>query len=349
VRSTLRLAALAMLAMGLGLSIGLVPASAGGAERAGDRITLVFVGDGYTRAQLPLYHRQVERVWRALSAIEPFHRYRGLFRIRRIDVVSQRSGLRSGSPLGMRFGCEGLDRLLCADPNAVRRYAESVPGPRYVIALANSKTYGGEGGDDGITTLSAGGPQALQVAQHEFGHTVGGLGDEYGSAPDDAGYPNLSTVDAATMRAEHVKWWRWLGAADPTGGRVGAYRGANGLYRPTRDSVMRDLGEPYNLPSREAIIERLYRQASPVSGASPAEGSVSGRPRLTVRPAVPGARVDWTVNGHRAGTGDSLSTARLPRGGTVSATVRDTTPWVRDEGFRDRYMTSTLHWTLTGG
>ncbi|WP_051940113.1 M64 family metallopeptidase [Phaeacidiphilus oryzae] len=345
-RRTLGSAAVALV---LGLLLGcLVPASAGGAERAGNRISLVFVGDGYTRSELPLYRRQVRAVWAALSSIEPFHRYRRLFRIRRIDVVSPRPGLRSGSPLGMRFGCEGMARLLCADTDAVDRYADTVPGPRYVIALANSRIYGGEGGDDGITTLSAGGPQALQVVQHEFGHTLGGLGDEYDTAPAEDDYPNVSTANAGQMRREHVKWWRWLGAADPSGGRVGAYRSGNGLYRPTRDSVMRDLGHPYNLPSREAIIERLYRQVSPVDAAWPAEGTVTGRPLLRVRPAVPDARVVWRVDGRWAGTGDLLPTGRLPRGGTVTATVRDTTPWVRDEGFRARYMTRTLRWTLAG-
>lgn len=33
---------------------------------------------------------------------------------------------------------------------------------------------------------------------------------------------------------------------------------------------------------------------------------------------------------------------------TVTATVRDTTDWVRDEAFRDQHMTRSANWVLTG-
>jgi len=328
----------------------------GGVERGGNRITLVFVGDGYTAAQLPLFHRQAAAVWRALLSIQPLARYRAFFRMRVVDVVSPHPGLGPGSPLGMRFGCDGLGRLLCADDAAVRqavaRAPGAVPGPRYVIALADSRRYGGEGGGAGITTLSAGGPDALQVAQHEIGHSIGGLGDEYDTAPGgDDHYPDLSRLDARRMRAARVKWWRWLGAADPTGGTVGAYRSANGLYRPTRDSVMRSLGGTFNLPSREAIIEALYRQVSPVDRAAPAPGTVPAGAALSVRPLGP-AGVHWAVDGRpvagraRRGGTSTLSTRGLAPGTVVTATVRDDTPWVRDETFRRAEMTRVLRWTV---
>lgn len=50
--------------------------------------------------------------------------------------------------------------------------------------------------------------------------------------------------------------------------------------------------------------------------------------------------------------GGALDTAQLNlapgRTATVTATVRDTTDWVRDEAFRDRYMTRSVSWTVTG-
>ncbi|MFC1417680.1 M64 family metallopeptidase [Streptacidiphilus cavernicola] len=326
---------------------------------AADRITLVLLGDGYTAAELPRFHAQAAAAWTALTSVEPFRTYQHFFDVRRVDVVSARPGLRSGSPLGMHFGCDGLSRLLCADDGAVDRLAGGSGGPQYTIALANSSQYGGEGGT-GTTTLAAGSPDAGRIIQHEMGHTVGGLGDEYDAAPADADYPNLASVSAAQMRASQQKWWRWLGAADPTGGTVGAYRSANGLYRPTRDSIMRTLGGVYNLPSREAIIESVYRQVRPVDRTVPAAGPVDGQPVLRVFP-VPLAgprqlRVSWTVDGRRAPygavRGDSLDTGRLGLApgsrSTVSATVEDTTPWVRDEAFRQSRMTETVSWTLGG-
>ncbi|MFJ4676774.1 M64 family metallopeptidase [Kitasatospora sp. NPDC088783] len=335
---------------------------------AANRITLVLLGDGYTSAQQQLFHEQADRAWRALLEIEPFRTYQGFFNIRRVDVVSPVAGIAEtestgkdpATPLGMHFWCEGTARLLCADEDATARWAGQGGGPQYLIALANSTEYGGAGGT-GVTTLSGGSPDAGRIIQHEIGHTVGALGDEYDSAPNDPDYPNLATVDAEEMLREKTKWWHWLGAESPDGGGViGTYRSSNGLYRPTADSVMRTLGSTYNLPSREAIIEQLYRRVKPADEPEPASGPVSGRPKLHVRPlALTGPRqlrISWTLDGKPVdpstadGTWLDTGELALEPGGrhTVTATVRDTTDWVRDEGFRERYMTRTESWTLTG-
>ncbi|MFC9328386.1 M64 family metallopeptidase [Kitasatospora sp. NPDC057015] len=333
-----------------------------------DRITLVLLGDGYTADEQELFREQADRAWKALMEIEPFRSYQGFFNIRRVEVVSPVSGIvesdshdhRSETPLGMHFWCDGTARLLCADEGATARLAGDGEGPQYLIALANSTEYGGAGGT-GVTTLAGGSPDAGRIIQHEIGHTVGDLGDEYDSAPDDADYPNLATENADEMRRKQVKWWRWLGAQSPDGGgTVGAYRSANGIYRPTPDSVMRTLGGTYNLPSREAIIEQIYRRVGPTDSPVPPAGEVGGRPRLEVRPLpLAGARqlqVEWKVDGVPVrpppadpGTLDTAALDLAPgREATVTAVVRDTTDWVRDEAFRDRYMTRTVTWTLKG-
>lgn len=338
-------------------------------RRSGDpanRITLVLLGDGYTESQQGLFDDQADRAWHSLMDIEPFRTYQGFFNIRRVDVVSPVSGIAehdangrsAGTPLGMHFSCEGTARLLCADESSTARYAGQGEGPQFLIALANSTEYGGAGGT-GVTTLAGGSPDAGRIIQHEMGHTVGDLGDEYDSAPNDVGFPNLSSVDAETMRRTRVKWWRWLGAKSPDGGgTVDAYRSANGVYRPTMDSVMRTLGSSYNLPSREAIIEQIYRRVRPTDAPTPAAGAVSGRPVLQVHPLeLTGAQqlqVQWRVDGAvvQPEAPDWLDTAALSiapgRKVTVTATVRDTTDWVRDEEFRDRWMTRSVSWTVTG-
>lgn len=340
-------------------------------RRTGDpanRITLVLLGDGYTAGQQDLFRQQADQSWHSLMEIEPFRTYQGFFNIRRVEVVSPVSGIaegdskgrKPGTPLGMHFWCEGTARLLCADEAATARYAGTGEGPQYLIALANSTEYGGAGGT-GVTTLSGGSADAGRIIQHEIGHTVGDLGDEYDSAPNDADYPNLSTQGADVMLRDHLKWWRWLGAQSPDGGGpVGAYRSANGIYRPTDDSVMRTLGGSYNLPSREAIIEQIYRRVSPTDGASPVPGDVLGRPRLAVHPLpLSGPRqlaVDWKVDGQPVEPQsedrswyDPGDLALAPgQKVTVTATVRDTTDWVRDEAFRDQHMTRTVRWVLKG-
>ncbi|MGW2401492.1 M64 family metallopeptidase [Kitasatospora sp. NPDC001664] len=340
-------------------------------RRTGDpanRITLVLLGDGYTADQQELFRRQADQAWHALMEIEPFRSYQGFFNIRRVEVVSPTPGIAEGepavrhpgTPLGMHFWCEGTARLLCADEAATARLAGEGEGPQYLIALANSREYGGAGGT-GVTTLAGGSPDAGRIIQHEMGHTVGDLGDEYDSAPGDADYPNLSAVDAEEMRRRQLKWWRWLGAeTSDGGGTVGTYRSANGTFRPTVDSVMRTLGGSYNPPSREAIVKQLYQRISPADRPEPTPGAITGRPRLLVRPVpLTGDRqlvVEWRVDGlpvtSPAPDGSWLETTALavPAGRTVtvSATVRDDTDWVRDEAFREQRMTRTVSWTLKG-
>jgi hypothetical protein len=329
---------------------------------AANRITIVLIGDGYTPEELPRFRAQAEATWRALSSVEPFRTYARFFDVRRVDLVSPRSGIGNGSPLGMHFGCGGTPRLLCADDGAVAHWIGPVSGPHYVIALADSTEYGGAGGP-GVTTLSAGSADAAHIIEHEMGHTVGGLGDEYDAAPGgDADFPNLSTQGADAMAAAHAKWWRWLGAADPSGGVVGAYRSANGLYRPTQDSIMRTLGGVYNLPSREAIIESLYRQLRALDGAQPAPQAGPVTPGRTLRvlplPLSGGRRlsVSWTVDDRPAPSralrdgGLALDTGALGLGpdarATVRAVVTDETPWVRDEAFRQARMCGQVRWPV---
>jgi hypothetical protein len=121
---------------------------------------------------------------------------------------------------------------------------------------------------------------------------------------------------------------------------------------------MRTLGGTYNLPCREALIESLYRQVGPIDRAEPAPQAVVGRGPLQVFPIrLTGARqltVRWQVDGRPAPAaavhGTRLDTARLglPPGSRaeVSATVQDTTPWLRDEAFRSARMTATVTWTV---
>jgi hypothetical protein len=329
---------------------------------AANRVTVVLIGDGYTPDELPRFRAQAEATWQAISSVEPFRSYARFFDVRRVDLVSPHSGIGDGSPLGMHFDCAGTPRLLCADDGDVSHWVGPATGPQYVIALADSTAYGGSGGT-GVTTLSAGSADAAHIIEHEMGHTVGGLGDEYDAAPGgDEDFPNLSSQGADALTAAHAKWWRWLGAPDPTGGVVGAYRSANGLYRPTQDSIMRTLGGTYNLPSREAIVESLYRQLQLVDRAEPAPQLGPVAPGRTLRvsplPLAPGGRlaVSWTVGDHPAPAtalrdgGLALDTGALGAAAdgrvAVRAVVTDETPWVRDEMFRQARMRGEVMWSV---
>lgn len=237
------------------------------------RFDLVFVGDGYTAAELDAFHTHVVDKWTELAGVEPFESYRQYFNVWQVDVVSDESGVDHDPALGsdrdtaldMGFWCQGRDlqteRLLCVNQTKAAQFAALAPQADQVIALGNTAKYGGAGG--GVATAAGANDQAGQIAVHELGHSIGGLADEYDYPYDrySGGEPTEVNVTADPTGA---KWSAYLGRTSPDGGVVGAFEGARyyltGLYRPTENSIMRTLGREFNLVGRDAMIEAFEEE-----------------------------------------------------------------------------------------
>ncbi|WP_406291369.1 M64 family metallopeptidase [Embleya sp. NBC_00896] len=351
-----------------------------------DRLDIVFVGDGYTAAELARFHTDVRERWAEIVAVEPYTTYANLFNVWAVDAVSRQSGV-SGDPsrnvvrdtaLGSYFWCENTDRLLCVDEAKVDSYVDNAPAVDLVMVLANSSMYGGAGyntpsprlGYEGIATSSAHNAESGQVAVHETGHSLGKLADEY-FYPGIPGYEhysgpepresNITELTAAQMRGARTKWYRWLGQASPDGGRVGAYTGGGyyvtGLNRPTDGSLMRFRGKPFNLPGVEAMIAGFHRHASAAhaltSTGQPLHAGDSARIALA-RPAGPAARplqVRWYLDGEPLKTQvreDSVQVSELPLDAHRSGPHRLTVVVVDPtDSVRDPAIAKTLRTSLT--
>lgn len=352
-----------------------------GQERAGgpidNRVHLVFVGDGYTAAELGSYQNHVDNVVAGLFVTEPLGRYAEAFSVHRVDVISNESGVDNDptngidrdTALDMQYWCSGIERLLCVSVSKAYSFAQNAPAVDQVIALANSTKYGGAGyTSSNLATSSGGNGAALEIVKHELGHSFGKLADEYTyGGPTDwpNGEPtskNLSTLDAAAMANQGAKWDEWLGASIPGfEGTMGTYEGGGysvtGIYRPTPNSLMRSLGRPFNLVGSEEIIKEIYRKVSPIDSASDPAGDYSDADVLFVTTlSVGGAPlpVQWSLDGVpipgvSSGQLDlsTLGLAGCPA--TVTATVSDDTPWMRDEAFRDQQMTESVTFEVNTG
>ncbi|WP_243859744.1 M64 family metallopeptidase [Amycolatopsis arida] len=324
------------------------------------RFDLVYVGDGYTSGQLGRYGQHVRTSVSAMFEVEPFKSYRGQFNIWQVNVVSAQSGVdndprpgvRRDTALDMYFWCGNMERLLCVNETKARQYANAAPGVDQIVALANTTKYGGAGG--GVATSSGGNQQASQIVVHELGHSVGGLADEYDYGTCDRREPrepNATTYTAAQLRAYRYKWHRWLDQPSPDGGTVGTYQGArycrSGMYRPSQNSMMRQLGRPFNPPGREAMIAGFYAHAATIDDATALSG---GHFRVAVATMPSAPRITWTVDGHPVASGvTELDVDRLglpPGEHIVAVTVADASPQVRDEALRSQ-LRDTHSWRIT--
>ncbi|MGW3961684.1 M64 family metallopeptidase [Amycolatopsis sp. NPDC005003] len=341
------------------------------------RFNLVVLGDGYTAAEQPKFFADVERHVNTLWSLEPFKSYRSYFNVYAVSIASPESGVdcdpglaapRRDTPLNMGFwgGCnpQSVQRLLTVDDAAAQRYADLVPGTtpanRQILALGNSSTYGGAGGT--YATASGGNALSALISPHELGHSLGGLDDEYdyyarnvpggayeGGEPDSIHHTLLTEPQ---MRAQHAKWWRWLGEPSESGGTIGRFEGGlytqTGVWRPSAHSMMKTLGYAFDQVGRERMTQRIAAKVPLVAGGTPA-GTIGADRVVWVRPMHPvDHRLDitWTLDGKRLPGRDAvdLRTVRVKPGKhTLTATVTDPTPFVRDPAARP---SATRTWTV---
>ncbi len=337
-----------------------------------NRVDLVIVGDGYTDVELGIYADNAQVVSDAFfgnGGRQPFRAYRNFFNVHRVDVISPESGVDEpdngvfvDTALDMYYNCSGIESLLCIDVGKAIIAANSARAREQVLALANSSRYGGAGysGSD-LGTLAGRNGAALEIALHEFGHSFGDLADEYAyGGPEvwpggEPGSTNLTTFTASELAINQTKWHRWLNVAG-----VDTYEGGGysvfGIYRPTNDSLMRNLGRPFEPVNEEQLVMKIYREVNILDDATPPLPPSGDYDQDTlffvdaVNPEPNTLSIQWSVDGLPV-PGEtqptfSLALLSLEIGmHDVHVDIVDTTTKVRDEGFRQSWMTTSRDWT----
>lgn len=348
------------------------------------RFNMVVLGDGYTAAELPAFREHLDKHLNVLWTIEPFKTYRSYINVYAVEIESAESGVdcdpgldspRRDTPLGMGFwgGCNpsSVQRLLTVDGVAANRFADLVagtsPGNRQLLALGNSRTYGGAGGAN--ATASGGNALSALISPHELGHSLGGLQDEYDylargirGAPYAGGEPasaHHTLLTEQQLRDQRAKWWRWLGEPSESGGVIGRYESGmyagTGVWRPSAHSIMKTLGYHFDQVGREVMTERISAKTSILQDGMPATAPI-GADRVvwveTLHPVSHALEVTWTLDGAALPANGSrsvdLSTLDLTPGThTLTATVVDPTEFVRDPAIRaSAALTRSRTWTV---
>lgn len=332
-----------------------------------NRVDVVLLGDGYTAAELGAYATHVEDMLDPFFAMQPLDEYKSFFNIHRVDVISNESGVDNDPTFGIfrdtaldaEYFANGVERLLGVDVFKAQTEAANAPDVDQILVLANSTKYGGAGYPTAnLGTVAGNNPSSVEVAKHEFGHSFADLADEYDYADGSTytgGEPfevNASRLSAAEMEAAKAKWHRWLDEPN-----VDAFEGAIykqfGAYRPTENSLMRNLGQPLEQVNVEQFVVSAYKTVKPIDAATPA-GTYEGDATLFVTPVVPlthSLDVQWFLDGAPiAGATDStidLGSLGLGSGTfNLEVVVVDNTSLVRDPELRSQWMSETRSWTI---
>lgn len=285
-----------------------------------NRVDLVFLGDGYTLSDLNAgtYASHIESFLDHLFAspnflADPFPRYRNYFNAHKIDVISNQSGADDPVPNGIfrntaldaTYDAYGIDRLLTineskANDQLIANLAGSAVVPDIRLVTVNANQYGGSGGTYAV--FAGGNHQARDIALHELSHAFSDTADEYET--QSGVFPSAEpSARNATKDASGEKWSHWLGFEDPRGDwlDIGIFEGAafysQGVYRPSLDSKMRTLEQPFNAVVREKTILDIYSRVDPLDDWLEDSTTFAGS-QLWVDSIDPEViSVDWYVNG----------------------------------------------------
>jgi hypothetical protein len=201
----------------------------------------------------------------ALFRHEPFRAMRERFNIIALmspsadtDVSQPGKGIWRNTALDSHFDTFYTERYLTT--LHLKQLHNLLNGTPYehIIVLANTSHYGGGGIYNSYNLSYTRGKNFLPVVVHEFGHSFGGLGDEYPYGDSDPMYfadtepwePNLTT------HPDHPKWQSLIDA-----GRAGVIEGggylSKGVWRGQENCRMRTNEHPDFCPVCQQALQRL--------------------------------------------------------------------------------------------
>lgn len=247
-------------------------------------IDVAILAEGYTADEMELFMEDARITAEEILSYEPFNSHRDKFNFIAVatpsvdsNVSVPQQGEWRNTAVGSNFMTFYMPRYLTSS-NVYAMYdlVTNIPCEHFVI-LANTDTYGGGGIFNSYTLTTAHHRDFRPVVVHEFGHSFGGLGDEYfydtnddndnmHSITHEPWEPNITTlVDFNSKWADMVEEGVETPSA-PTKEReenytVGVYEGGGyltkGIFRPAVVCRMRNNTAERFCPVCERALERV--------------------------------------------------------------------------------------------
>ena len=244
-------------------------------------IDVAILAEGYTLQEIQTFYEDADIACKSIFDHEPFKSMKKRFNVVAVASPSTDSGVSvprlnewKHTAFGSHFSTFYSDRYLTT--SRVKAIHDALAGIPYehIIILANTEEYGGGGIYNSYTLTTAHHPMFRPVVVHEFGHSFGGLADEYFYDNDvmTDTYPldiepweqNISTqVDFAAkwkdMLSENtpVPTPAEVSENYPTGVYEGGGYSAKGIFRPAENCRMRTNEYPTFCPVCQRALRRI--------------------------------------------------------------------------------------------
>jgi len=244
------------------------------------KVDVAFIAEGYTRAEEGKLRSDLDRFTRVLFSAEPYRSRRSDFNVYGVFKPSEESGcdepshgLHRRTALSSTFDSLGSERyLLTEDNTALRDIAAHVPYDTLYI-MVNHKRYGGGGIYNFFCTFTVDNQWYEYLMLHEFGHSFGGLADEYYTS--DVAYnefypkgvePREANI-TALLDPARPKWQDALtpGVAVPTPWEKAAFDAMDLGYQKIRREVNARIAKMKRDKAPEADIARLEEESERLS------------------------------------------------------------------------------------
>lgn len=250
-----------------------------------DCIDVAFVAEGYRQDEMDRFYADCDTAVASILSHEPFASLKSRFNFVAVATPSADSGVSSPgkgiwkhTAVDSHFDTFYSTRYLTTlHLKQLHNLLAGVPY-EHIIILANTDQYGGGGIYNSYTLTTAHHATFRPVVVHEFGHSFGGLADEY--FYDDQ-YESMYPSDTepweqniTTLKDFSAKWKDMLpegtpiptpatGRPDEIYTKIGVYEGAGyqskGAYRAFQECRMKINEAPAFCPVCKRALERLIR------------------------------------------------------------------------------------------
>jgi hypothetical protein len=189
------------------------------------KIDVVFVPSGYSDmkkfANDVIRFVDIQGKNKGLFALEPFKSNTDKFNLYLINQTED---------MGCSLNCQGISSMICCNDNKVEEVASQCPADQIVVIQDTADFCGTASSYAKVCAISRG----QEVFTHEWGHSFGGLGDEYDYS---AYYPTYVAeyYDYPNCDMQGCPKWSSLGLS---GTECFKGCGVSSAYRPTQGNCM---------------------------------------------------------------------------------------------------------------